>query len=352
MSGCSSSARTLPARIDSAWRLPALGTHEGLLLNELRHAPESTLRPLSKMLASLGDLDRVGGGCAAARVRGARAGNLRGAQARGRDRGQHRRGGRGAAGADQGARVPIRGPQAARVRAQRGQEDRGCKYLIPLDQHMRDSGQFKDISFALAGKRSSTTKPLRPARSPRTSSRLLAAAPGDVDLEFRVRTAGGGALGRTDSGELESQAQPAALVARRALSVQVLLNALIARHLERSRAPGVLTCFSREVAINDYLPIYHEMFTAAIDHSRGTTLRVPFLPKHHAVRLLKLRELIDDGLIDLQPINTTDNIADIFTEANPAPVLRAHLATMHAGTVWGLPDARGVYPPPGRRSRQ
>ncbi len=84
----------------------------------------------------------------------------------------------------------------------------------------------------------------------------------------------------------------------------------------------------------------------------GSRQIVRGLAKHHAVRLLKLRELIDDSLIDLQPINTTDNIADIFTKANPAPVLRAHLATMLAGTVWGLPDARGVYPPPGRRSRQ
>lgn len=84
----------------------------------------------------------------------------------------------------------------------------------------------------------------------------------------------------------------------------------------------------------------------------GSRQLVRGLAKHHAVRLLKLRELIDDGLIDLQPINTIDNIADIFTKANPAPVLRAHLAAMHAGTVWGLPDAHGVYPPAGRRPRQ
>jgi hypothetical protein len=84
----------------------------------------------------------------------------------------------------------------------------------------------------------------------------------------------------------------------------------------------------------------------------GSRQLVRGLAKHHAVRLLKLRELIEDGVIDLQPINTIDNVADIFTKANPAPVLRAHLAAMHAGTVWGLPDAHGVYPPAGRRPRQ
>jgi hypothetical protein len=84
----------------------------------------------------------------------------------------------------------------------------------------------------------------------------------------------------------------------------------------------------------------------------GSRQLVRGLAKHHAVRLLKLRELIEDGVIDLQSINTIDNIADILTKANPAPVLRAHLAAMHAGTVWGLPDARGIYPPAGRRPRQ
>jgi hypothetical protein len=54
----------------------------------------------------------------------------------------------------------------------------------------------------------------------------------------------------------------------------------------------------------------------------GSRQLVRGLANHHAVRLLKLRELIDD---DLQPVNTTDNIADIFTKANPAPVLRGHL---------------------------
>ncbi|CAK9107070.1 Calmodulin [Durusdinium trenchii] len=37
-------------------RKVVLGTADGLLLNELRHAPESTLRPLMKMLRSLNDL--------------------------------------------------------------------------------------------------------------------------------------------------------------------------------------------------------------------------------------------------------------------------------------------------------
>ncbi len=69
----------------------------------------------------------------------------------------------------------------------------------------------------------------------------------------------------------------------------------------------------------------------------GSRQLVCGLAKHHAVRLLKLRELIEDGLIDLQPINTTDNIADIFTKANPAPVLRGHLAAMHAARCGACP---------------
>jgi hypothetical protein len=76
------------------------------------------------------------------------------------------------------------------------------------------------------------------------------------------------------------------------------------------------------------------------------------LAKHHAVRLLKMRELVDTGLIDIQPINTNDNIADIFTKALPASVLRHHLDNLHAGTVIGLPDSTGAYPPPGRLPRR
>jgi hypothetical protein len=76
------------------------------------------------------------------------------------------------------------------------------------------------------------------------------------------------------------------------------------------------------------------------------------LYKHHAVRLFKLRELVDAGLIDIQPINTNDNIADIVTKALPTTVLRGHLAIMHAGTVVRLPDSKGFYPPPGRRPRR
>jgi hypothetical protein len=76
------------------------------------------------------------------------------------------------------------------------------------------------------------------------------------------------------------------------------------------------------------------------------------LYKHHAVRLFKLRELVDTGLIDIQPINSNDNIADIFTKALPTAVIRGHLANMHAGTVVGLPDSKGFYPPPGRRPRR
>lgn len=76
------------------------------------------------------------------------------------------------------------------------------------------------------------------------------------------------------------------------------------------------------------------------------------LNKHHAVRLFKLRELVDTGIVDIQPINTDDNIADIFTKALPTPVIRRHLANMHAGTVVGLPDSTGAYPPPGRRPRR
>jgi hypothetical protein len=74
----------------------------------------------------------------------------------------------------------------------------------------------------------------------------------------------------------------------------------------------------------------------------GSRQLVRGLAKHHAVPLLKLRELLDDGMIDLQPINSGDNIADIFTKAVSAPDLRRHLAAMHAGLVWGLPDARGL----------
>jgi hypothetical protein len=84
----------------------------------------------------------------------------------------------------------------------------------------------------------------------------------------------------------------------------------------------------------------------------GSRQLVRGLAKHHAVRLLKLRELLDDGVIDLQPINSADNIADIFTKAIAAPDLRRHLAAMHTGSVWGLPDARGIYPPPGRPPRK
>ncbi len=57
-------------------------------------------------------------------------------------------------------------------------------------------------------------------------------------------------------------------------------------------------------------------------------------------------------MIDLQPINSADNIADIITKAIAAPDLRRHLAAMHTGSVWGLPDARGIYPPPGRPPRK
>ena len=57
-------------------------------------------------------------------------------------------------------------------------------------------------------------------------------------------------------------------------------------------------------------------------------------------------------LIDIQPINTNDNIADIVTKALPTTVLRGHLAIMHAGTVVRLPDSKGFYPPPGRRPRR
>ncbi len=98
--------------------------------------------------------------------------------------------------------------------------------------------------------------------------------------------------------------------------------------------------------------VYYDSEAAIATVMGGSRQLVRGLAKHHAVRLLKLRELIDDSVIDLQPINTTDNIADIFTKANPAPLLRGHLAAMYAGTVWGLPDARGFYAPPGRRSRQ
>jgi hypothetical protein len=82
--------------------------------------------------------------------------------------------------------------------------------------------------------------------------------------------------------------------------------------------------------------VYCDSEAAIASVMGGSRELVRGLAKHHAVRLVKLRELIDDDLINLHPINTTDNIADILTKANPAPVLRAHLATMHAGTVWGL----------------
>jgi hypothetical protein len=98
--------------------------------------------------------------------------------------------------------------------------------------------------------------------------------------------------------------------------------------------------------------VYCDSEAAIATVKGGSRQLVRGLAKHHAVRLLKLRELLDDGMIDLQPINSADNIADIFTKAVSAPDLRRHLAAMNAGSVWGLPDSRGTYPPPGRPPRK
>jgi hypothetical protein len=98
--------------------------------------------------------------------------------------------------------------------------------------------------------------------------------------------------------------------------------------------------------------VYCDSEAAIATVKGGSRQLVRGLAKHHAVRHLKLRELLDDGMIDLQPINSADNIADIFTKAVSAPDLRRHLAAMNAGSVWGLPDSRGTYPPPGRPPRK
>jgi hypothetical protein len=67
---------------------------------------------------------------------------------------------------------------------------------------------------------------------------------------------------------------------------------------------------------------------------RGDRVTVRGLPRHVAIRLLKVREYIEQGDIVLRHVPTELNIADILTKANPAPVLRMHLERLDQGKLY------------------
>ena len=119
--------------------------------------------------------------------------------------------------------------------------------------------------------------------------------------------------------------QPDPAVAMRAVREEAKPTDNLTFSARHDDLPCPTTCSDNDVAIQSVM-------NGGYQFARG-------LNKHHAVRLFKLRELVDTGIVDIQPINTDDNIADIFTKALPTPVIRRHLANMHAGTVVGLPDS-------------
>jgi hypothetical protein len=55
-------------------------------------------------------------------------------------------------------------------------------------------------------------------------------------------------------------------------------------------------------------------------------------PRNSAVRIMHVREAIDNGDITVRYVHTSENRADLFTKALPSPVIRRHLDALRLGT--------------------
>ena len=54
-------------------------------------------------------------------------------------------------------------------------------------------------------------------------------------------------------------------------------------------------------------------------------------PRNAAVRIMHVREAIDNGDITVRYVNTSVNRADLFTKALSSPVIRSHLDAIRQG---------------------
>ena len=54
-------------------------------------------------------------------------------------------------------------------------------------------------------------------------------------------------------------------------------------------------------------------------------------PRNAAVRIMHVREAIDNGDITIRYVHTSENRADLFTKALSSPVIRSHLDAIRQG---------------------
>jgi hypothetical protein len=54
-------------------------------------------------------------------------------------------------------------------------------------------------------------------------------------------------------------------------------------------------------------------------------------PRNSAVRIMHVRDAVDNGDITIRYVNTSENRADLFTKALPSPVIRRHLDALRQG---------------------
>ena len=57
----------------------------------------------------------------------------------------------------------------------------------------------------------------------------------------------------------------------------------------------------------------------------------PSYPRNAAVRIMHVREAIDNGDITIRYVHTSENRADLFTKALSSPVIRNHLDAIRQG---------------------
>ncbi len=57
-------------------------------------------------------------------------------------------------------------------------------------------------------------------------------------------------------------------------------------------------------------------------------------PRNSAVRIMHVREAIDNGDITIRYVHTSENRADLFTKALPSPVIRRHLDAIRQGAAF------------------
>ena len=53
--------------------------------------------------------------------------------------------------------------------------------------------------------------------------------------------------------------------------------------------------------------------------------------KHIYTRVYRLREFVQDGVVELYHVRTNDQAADIFTKSLPSDVVRRHCKTLAGG---------------------